>query len=217
MGALQHSAVRSAFRSRRNNGPGRSTGSSAPGAATSEASDVDVQPGQLAPTFCLGNCTRRKLSPYVPQLSPGLRYIYDASCFGWWIVVLGLLWRGELRSRPYGVPMAFTLTLQSFFSFMGDSHEFLSTGVPGGPWGCADQLWAISSILVSLLFVGSNDIPPHGVAAYAGSLLCGTVCWTAGVITLRTEGGSATLWACCHIGWHVFLCIGGLVAALSLE
>lgn len=214
MGA-HRSAERTAFRSRQNNS-GRPVGFSSSAAAAADKAVDTRQPDEPAPTFCMGCRMRRKQSPYIPQLSPGLRWVYDASCFGWWLVVLALLWQGETLTRPYGAQLVFMLSLQSVFSFMGDSYEFLSTGTPGGPWGCADQLWAVSTIALSSMFVGSNDVPTFGVAAYAGSLLCGTVCWTAGVITLRTEGGSPTLWACCHIGWHGFLCTGGLVAALSL-
>ena len=180
---------------------------------------TDCQQNQRpASTSCLARCKRRKQSPYIPPLSPRLRLLYNASCFSWWLVVLGLLWRGgHPRTRPYGVPLVFMLSLQSFFSFMGDSYEFLRTGVVGGPWGCADQLWAVSTIVLSLLFVASNSVASRGVVLYAGCLLCGVVCWIAGVITLRIEGGSAVLWACCHISWHLLLCVGGLAVAFSLE
>ena len=171
-----------------------------------------------ADTFCMGRCTRRKQSPYIPQLPRGLRWLYDASCFGWLLVVFGLLWHGgDPRMRPYGVLLTFMLSLQSVLSYMGDSYEFLSTGVPGGPWGRADQLWAVSTIALSVLFVASNGMATRGVIAYAGCLLCGAACWIGGIITLRVEGGSPIVWACCHICWHVLLCAGGIAAALSLE
>lgn len=159
---------------------------------------------------------RRKQVPYVPDISGPIRYIYDASCFLWCTIIWGLLRHENIWKLSYSTPLVFMLSMQNIFSYMGDSHEFLNTGKLDGPWGWLDRVWAVLTLSLSVVFVFSNGVYYIGIISYACCVATALTFWTTGLVILRVEGGNPNAWACCHIMWHFFLCLGGLTVVVYL-
>ena len=174
----------------------------------------EEQVGIVVPKTFLG-FPKRHVDTYVPTIPPWLRTIYDASCFSFWAVAVGLIIQDSFH-RPWGAIMSVFMLGQPFFSYMGDSHEFMAIG-KNGVWGCADRIWALCSLSCSIVFVATNEWELWGPISYFSGLVIGMMFWFAAVFLLRIECNRPKLWALFHILWHLFPSIGGVILTASLR
>jgi hypothetical protein len=156
----------------------------------------------------------RKEKPYIPKLPPAVRFIYDVSTLAWTMILAGLL-MNEPWERKYGPAMVFLITCQNFFSFMGDSYEFMNTGC-NGIWGTLDRLWAVTGVICSMFFASNAGVSNFGIVCYCSGMTLGMLSWACGVFILRIECDRPILWACFHIMWHVFLTGGGAITTFCM-
>ena len=112
--------------------------------------------------------------------------------------------------------MVMFMSLQPFFSYMGDCYEFMTAGT-NGFWGSSDRAWAIMGLATSVQFVLNNEWEWWGPILFVTLLILGMAFWFAGVVLLRIECNCPKLWALCHILWHVLPASGGVSLALSLK
>ena len=149
-----------------------------------------------------------------PVLHPFLRLIYNASCFSLMISWFALLCHGT-RDLAVEKLLILLFPLQSYLSFMGDSVEFLNTGV-SSKWQIADKIFAPFTYFGTATFIACLDVHHGGHTNILWScLLIGTSTWIIGMLLIRNTQFH-TLWVFCHITWHILPTFSGARLLLAM-